>query len=382
MSDFNLTQAPEDSLRTEEILVNMGPQHPSTHGVLRLVVRTDGEMVRELWPQLGYLHRCFEKIAESVDYTQVVPYTDRLDYLGSMNNALAYCLTVEKIGAIEVPERAQALRVLTSELNRIGSHLIAFGTYALDLGAFTPFMYGFREREMILSIFEKMSGGRLLYHYPRIGGVVRDITPDVEQDIRAFLKQLRKVWKDYNNLVSENAIFVRRTADLGIITREQAIAWGLTGPCLRGSGVKFDLRKSHPYSGYEKYDFDIPVGTGIKGTLGDCWDRYWVRMLEMIESCRIVEQVLDGLPEGPIMTKLPRILKLPAGEAYVPCENPRGELGFYVVSDGGVKPARVRVRAPSFCNLSILNAMCREVLLADAVAILGSIDIVLGEVDR
>lgn len=382
MSDFNLTQAPEDSLRTEEILVNMGPQHPSTHGVLRLVVRTDGEMVRELWPQLGYLHRCFEKIAESVDYTQVVPYTDRLDYLGSMNNALAYCLTVEKIGALEVPERAQALRVLTSELNRIGSHLIAFGTYALDLGAFTPFMYGFREREMILSIFEKMSGGRLLYHYPRIGGVVRDITPDVEQDIRTFLKQLRKVWKDYNNLVSENAIFVRRTADLGIITREQAIGWGLTGPCLRGSGVKFDLRKSHPYSGYEKYDFDIPVGTGIKGTLGDCWDRYWVRMLEMIESCKIVEQVLDGLPEGPIMTKLPRVLKLPAGEAYVPCENPRGELGFYIVSDGGVKPARVRVRAPSFCNLSILNAMCREVLLADAVAILGSIDIVLGEVDR
>jgi NADH-quinone oxidoreductase subunit D len=382
MSDQLLTHTHEDSLRTEEILVNMGPQHPSTHGVLRLVVRTDGEMVRELWPQLGYLHRCFEKITESVDYTQVVPYTDRLDYIGSMNNALAYCLPVEKIGGIEVPERGQALRVIMAELNRIGSHLIAFGTYALDLGAFTPFMYGFREREMILSIFEKVSGGRLLYHYPRIGGVIRDITPDVASDIRAFLKQLRKVWKDYNGLVSENAIFVRRTADLGIITREEAIAWGLTGPCLRGSGIRFDLRKSHPYSGYEKYDFDIAVGTGIKGSVGDCWDRYWVRMLEMVESCRIVEQALDGLPEGPVMAKLPRVLKLPAGEAYVPCENPRGELGFYIVSDGGAKPARVRVRAPSFCNLSILNKMCREVLLADAVAILGSIDIVLGEVDR
>ena len=300
------TRPQQDSLKTEELLINMGPQHPSTHGVLRLVVRTDGEMVRETWPQIGFLHRCFEKIAESLEYAQVVPYTDRLDYLGSMNNALAFCLAVEKLGGIEVPERAAYLRVIMAELNRIASHLIAFGTYALDLGAFTPFLYGFRERETIVAIFEKVSGGRLLYHYPRIGGVVRDITPDVVDDIRALLRQMHKVWPEYNALLSENHIFVKRTANVGAITREQAIAWGLTGPCLRGSGVAFDLRKNHPYSFYERFAFDVPVGQGIKGVVGDCWDRYWVRMLEMMESCKIIQQALDGIPEGPVSTKVSR----------------------------------------------------------------------------
>ncbi|MCL5270905.1 MAG: NADH-quinone oxidoreductase subunit D [bacterium] len=371
-----------DSLQSEELLVNMGPQHPSTHGVLRLVVRTDGEMVRETVPYIGYLHRCFEKITESVTYAQGVPYTDRLDYLASMNNALAFCLGVEKLGGFAVPERAAWLRVIVAELNRIASHLISFGTYALDLGAFTPFLYGFREREAILSIFEKLSGGRLLYHYPRIGGVRADLTPEVAGDIRRFLVQMRKAWPEYNELLSENAIFVKRTANVGVISGARAIAYGLTGPCLRGSGVRFDLRKNKPYSAYERFDFSVPVGAGIKGAVGDCWDRYWVRMVEIMESCKIVEQALDGLPKGEIRGKTPRVLKLPKGQVYVPCENPRGELGFYIISDGKTEPLRCKARGPSFCNLSITSEVCRDVLIADVVAILGSIDIVLGEVDR
>ena len=382
MTETPTLSARRDSLRTEEMLLNMGPQHPSTHGVLRMVLRTDGEIVHEAWPQIGFLHRCFEKIAESLPYVQVLPYADRMDYLASVNNGLAFCLAVERLGGIEAPERAAYLRVIAAELNRIASHLIAFGTYALDLGAITPFLYGFRERESIVSILEKLSGGRLLYHYPRIGGVARDLTGEMADDIRAFLRQMRAVWPEYNALLSENQIFVKRTANVGAITREQAIAWGLTGPCLRASGVRFDLRKMHPYSLYERFQFDIPVGEGLKGTVGDCWDRYWVRMVEMLESCRIIEQALDGLPAGPVMAKTPRTLKLPKGEVYVPCENPRGELGYYIISDGGTKALRIKARGPSFCNLSITHAVCRDILLADVVAILGSIDFVLGDVDR
>ena len=371
-----------DSLGTEELLINMGPQHPSTHGVLRLVVRTDGEIVREAWPHIGFLHRCFEKVAESVTYAQATPYTDRMDYLASANNSLAWCLGVEKLGAIEVPERATWIRVIAAELNRIASHLVAFGTYALDLGAFTPFLYGFRERELILSIMEKLTGGRLLYHYPRIGGVPRDITPEIVADIRAFLVQMRKGWDEYNELLTGNAIFVKRTANVGVISAEKAIAWGLTGPCLRGSGVKFDLRKNQPYCNYDKFDFEIPVGEGLKGEVGDCWDRYWVKMLEIIESCKIIEQAIEGLPEGPVMGKVGRVLRLGKGEVYIPCENPRGELGYYIISNGDVKALRVKARGPSFNNLSIIHEACKDVLIADVVAILGSIDIVLGEVDR
>lgn len=372
----------EGGLRTEEILVNMGPQHPSTHGVLRLVVKTDGEMVSETWPQIGFLHRCFEKIAETVSYKQVVPYTDRLDYIASMNNAFAYCLAVEQLGQLEVPRRARYLRVLMAELNRIASHLIAFGTYALDLGAFTPFLYGFREREAALSIFEKVSGGRLLYHYPRIGGVARDITTEIVNDIKEFVAMMRRVLPEYHELLSHNAIFVKRTAHLGVVSREKAIAWGFTGPCLRASGVQFDIRKQHPYSCYEDFEFKVPIGEGIKGAQGDCWDRYWVRMCEIEESLSIVEQTLEGLPEGEVQGEVPRTIKLPEGEVYIPCENPRGELGFYIVSQGKPSAWRMKVRAPSFCNLSIIPELCRQVQVADVVAIIGSIDIVLGEVDR
>ena len=372
----------QDSLKTDELLVNMGPQHPSTHGVLRLVVRTDGEIVRETWPHIGYLHRCFEKIAESVTYAQSVPYTDRMDYLASMNDGVALCLAYEHLGKIEVPPRAQWLRVIACELNRIASHLMAFGTYGLDIGAMTPFFYGFREREALLSIFEKMSGGRLLYHYARIGGVCRDMDSDIEHDIRKFIVQFKTAFEEYNELLSWNAIFINRTANVGVIPPDKAIAWGLTGPCLRASGVNYDLRKRRPYSAYEDFEFNVILGEGFRGTLGDCYDRYYVRMLEMMESLRIVEQALDGLPEGDFQAKLPKILRLPKGEAYFAAENPRGELGFYVVSDGKPNSYRVRARGPSFCNLSITHEVARDCLVADVIAIIGSIDIVLGEVDR
>lgn len=372
----------QDSLKTDELLINMGPQHPSTHGVLRLLVRTDGEIVREVWPHIGYLHRCFEKIGESVTYTQTIPYTDRMDYLASMNDGMHLCMAFEKLLDFEMPDRVAYLRIITGELNRIASHLMAFGTYALDLGAFTPFLYGFREREMILSIFEKFSGGRLLYHYSRLGGVYRDITPDIASDIRQFLAQIKVTWHEYNALLSENSIFVNRTANVGVITREQAIGWGLTGPCLRATGLSYDLRKNKPYGLYDRFNFDVPVGKGWKGQVGDCWDRYWVRMLEILESIKIIEQALDGLPEGPIQAKLPKIIRLKKGETYFAGENPRGELGFYIVSDGKPNAYRVKARGPSFCNLSITHEVAKDSLIADVIALVGSIDIVLGEVDR
>ena len=371
-----------DSLKTEEMLLNMGPQHPSTHGVLRLLVQTDGEIIREAWPHIGYLHRCFEKIAESVTYEMAVPYTDRMDYIASMNDGMTFCLAIEKMMDVEIPDRVAYLRVITAELNRIASHLMAFATYGLDIGAMTPFFYGFRERELILSLLEKISGGRLLYHYSRIGGVYRDMDSDMESDIRNIVVQMRKAWIEYNDLLSYNAIFINRTANVGVITREQAIQWGLTGPCLRASGVDYDLRKRRPYSCYERFDFDVIVGKGFKGTIGDCYDRYWVRMLEMLESLKIIEQALDSMPEGPIQAKVPKVLRLPKGECYFGAENPRGELGFYIVSDGKPTAYRIKSRGPSFCNLSILNEISKNCLIADVIAIVGSIDIVLGEVDR
>lgn len=371
-----------DYLNTQEILVNVGPQHPSTHGVLRLLVKTDGEWVTETIPHIGYLHRCAEKIAEFLDYPQYIPYTDRMDYLAAINNNLCYCLAVEKLAGIEVPPRATYLRVIGAELNRIASHLISYGTFGMETGAFTPFFYGFREREFILSIFEKWFGARLTCNLCRIGGVMADITPEIAADIREFIKTMRAVWDDYNTLLSFNEIFIQRTANVGVIPAELAIEYGLTGPCLRGSGVKWDLRKNDPYCDYDKFDFEIPVGEGKMGTVGDSWDRYWVRMREIIESTKIIEQAVDGLPEGPFQAKIPRVLKLPAGEVYVRCENPRGELGFYLVSKGGTKPYRLKVRAPSFCNLAITSAICKDCLLADVIVIVGSIDIVLGEVDR
>jgi NADH-quinone oxidoreductase subunit D len=368
-------------LETQDLLLNMGPQHPSTHGVLRLVIRTDGEMVSECTPVVGYLHRCAEKIGESLRYEQYVPYTDRMDYLSSMSDNLGFCLAVEKLMTVEIPPRAQVIRVIMAELNRIASHLLAFGTYGLDIGAFTPFLYAFREREMILNMFEYASGARLTYNYVKVGGVMKDVDKKFAEMVFNFLNQFDARLKDYNELLSDNQIFRTRTVGLGIISPQSAVDWGLTGPNLRASGVNYDVRKALPYSGYEKYDFKVILGDTSTGPLGDCWNRYWVRILEMTESCKIVRQAMEGLPAGKFAADL-RKIKPAVGEAYTVIENPRGELGFFIQSDGSEIPTRVRVRAPSFVNLAIMSEVGKNNLIADLIAILGSIDIVLGEIDR
>ncbi len=372
----------EPNLPAEEILVNMGPQHPSTHGVLRLLVKTDGEWVHETTPYIGYLHRCFEKIGESVTYQQVVPYTDRLDYLASMNNGQAFCMAVEKLLGVEMPPRAEYCRVIAAELNRIASHLLAFGTFGLDIGAFTPLFHAFREREQVVTILEKMSGARLLYHYVRIGGVLSDINEEIAGDIHKVCDVLDKAWVDYNQLLTYNDIFVRRCANVGVLTRDSAIACGCSGPMARGSGVDWDLRRDQPYSAYPDFEFEVARPREDVGVIGDSWQRHWIRIFEIKESIRIVRQALENLPEGPIMGDVKKVIKTPPGEVYVGLENPRGELGFYLISDGSTVPYRCRVRAPSFCNLSVIPELARECLLADVVAIVGSIDVVLGEVDR
>jgi NADH-quinone oxidoreductase subunit D len=373
---------PVKDLETQDMLLNMGPQHPSTHGVLRLMVRTDGELVSDVTPVIGYLHRCAEKIGENLRYEQYIPYTDRMDYLSAMSDNLAFALAVEKLMKIEIPERAKHIRVIMAELNRIASHLLAFGTYGLDVGAFTPFLYAFREREMILNMFEYASGARLTYNYVCVGGVVKDVDKKFAEMVNNFLSIFDQRLKDYNELLTYNQIFITRTKGLAVLPAELAVAWGISGPNLRASGVPWDIRKSEPYSGYEKFQFEMAVGKEGIGLLGDCWNRYWVRIEEMVESCRIIRQALDGLPAGKHKGDVKRGFKVPKGEAYTAIENPRGELGFYLVSDGTDTPTRVKVRAPSFCNLSILPEMSRGVLIADLVAILGSIDIVLGEIDR
>jgi NADH-quinone oxidoreductase subunit D len=370
---------------TEEMLINMGPQHPATHGVLRVVLRTDGEMVLSAVPHIGYLHRCAEKIGESVPPYQYIPYTDRMDYVSGMNNNLAYALTIEKLTGLEVSRRAQIIRVVMAELNRIASHLVSFGCYGLDLGAFTAFLYGFREREMILDLLEAACGARLTYSYITIGGVMEDIPEGFIDRCGEFLDYFEPKIDEYNNLLSFNHIFVKRTANVGIISGEDAIAWGLTGPCLRASGVKWDLRKAQPDCSYEEYEFDVPIGEGLKGTVGDCWDRYFVRMLEMKQSVRILRQALDklrGTPPGDVLHKKSRNVKLPDDEIYYEIENPRGQLGFYVRGNGSMVPYRVKARGPSFSNLCILDHVCRDCLLGDVAAIVGSIDMVMGEVDR
>lgn len=360
------------------VVVNMGPQHPSTHGVLRLVVQIDGERILSCDPDIGYLHRCFEKISESLPFPSVIPYTDRTDYLGGMANELAYCLAVEQLFGVEVPPKAQAIRVLVAELQRIASHLLWFGTFSLDLGATTPFLYAWREREQLLDIFEALSGARLMYHYVRIGGVRNDLTPGLDRQIRTFLSRFEHHLEEYHVLLTGNPIFQARTRDVAAIPAEVAIAYGASGPVLRGSGVVYDLRKNHPYSGYERYDFQVPVGER-----GDTLDRYNVRMEEMRQSARIVRQALDGLPEGDVMGKTPRRWKAPAQDAYSRVESPRGEVGVYVVGDGqSDRPYRLHWRAPSFIHLQLLPYVAPQLLIADMVAVIGSIDIVLGEVDR
>ncbi len=376
-------------LPTEEMLVNMGPQHPATHGVLRVVLRTDGEMVLEAVPHIGYLHRCAEKIGENLKPAQFIPYTDRMDYLAGMNNNQAFAVAIERLCGIEVPPRGQALRVISAELNRIASHLVTIGCFGLDMGAFTPFTWCFREREMILDLFEALCGARLTYSYITIGGVREDLPEGWIDRCREFLDFLEPKIVDYNKLLSYNHIFLKRTCNIGVISLEDAIAYGLTGPCLRGSGIRWDLRKVRPYDGYEKYDFDVPIALpgGVEDrprdvVVGDNWCRYFLRILELTQSVRIIRQALDQLPDGDIIAKKVKNLKLPDDEVYAEVENPRGQLGFYVKGDGSAVPYRVKARGPSFCNLSILSHVCRGILLADMPAIIASIDVVLGEVDR
>ncbi len=386
---IDIERSEQGDLRTEEMLVNMGPQHPSTHGVLRVVLRTDGEMILEAIPHIGYLHRCAEKIGENLQPYQYIPYTDRMDYLAGMNNNQAYAVAVEKLCGIEVPPRGQAIRVIFAELNRLASHLVSLGTYGLDMGAFTPFLYAFREREMILDLFEAACGARLTYSYLTIGGAHDDLPDGWVDRCGEFLDYFEPKIRDYNNLLSFNHIFVKRTGTVGVISAEDAVAYGTTGPMLRASGVRWDLRKVRPYDGYEQYEFDVPIGQpGGTGEIpqgvvvGDCWSRYYVRVLEMTQSVRIIRQALDRLPSGDFRAPKSTSVKLPAGEVYVEVENPRGQLGFYVMGDGSAIPYRVKARGPSFCNLSITTHVCRNVLLADVPAIIGSIDVVMGEVDR
>ncbi|GAB4290532.1 MAG: NADH-quinone oxidoreductase subunit D [Ignavibacteriaceae bacterium] len=370
------------ALKTEEMVLNMGPQHPSTHGVLRLELKLDGELIKGVTPHIGYLHRCFEKHAEVMTYPQVIPYTDRMDYLASMYNEFGYAVAVEKLLGIEVPERVEYIRVIMGELQRIASHLVALGTYGADIGAMTPFLFCFRDREKILSLFEMTCGARLLYNYIWVGGVSHDLHPDFLRQTKEFVGYFRPKIKELNDLLTNNKIFIDRTANVGILPAETAINAGVSGPSLRGSGVKWDIRKNDPYSIYDRFEFDIPVGEGLKGTVGDCWDRYFVRVLEMEESLKIIEQAIDQIPDGDVFSAIPKRIKPPAGQVYARVENPRGELGYFIISDGTPNPFRVKVRAPSFVNLAIMDELCKNHLVADVIAILGSIDIVLGEIDR
>jgi NADH-quinone oxidoreductase subunit D len=371
------------SLKTEEMVLNMGPQHPSTHGVLRLELVVDGEVVVDVIPHIGYLHRCFEKHAEHMtNYQQVIPYCDRMDYVAAMNNDLGYAVACEKLLKIKVPERVEYIRVIMAELQRIASHLIAVGTYGMDIGAFTPFLYCFRDRERILDIFEQTCGARLLYNYIWIGGLSHDVPASFVEKVKDFCRIFRPSIKELNQLLSYNKIFIERTANVGVLPGEVAINYGASGPVLRGSGVKWDLRRNDPYSIYDRFEFEIPTGTGKVGTVGDCWDRYMVRVHEMEQSVNIIEQAVEKLPPGDVQSAVPKRIRPEPSEVYVRTETPKGELGYYIVADGSTSPFRVKVRPPCFVNLSALPSMSRGAMIADVVAILGSIDIVLGEVDR
>lgn len=419
----------EFDVRTDEMLVNMGPQHPSTHGVLRLVLRTDGEVIREVTPHLGYLHRCAEKIGENVTPIQFIPYTDRMDYLAGMNMNLGYALAVEKLCGMTIPEKARVIRVIVSELNRIASHLVGMGAYGLDLGSISPFLYAFREREHILDLFEDVCGARLTYSYVTVGGAHDDLPAGWVGRCRKFLDYLKPRIPEYHALLTDNHIFVKRTAGIGVLAKDLALNYGCTGPVLRASLDRtegdplWDLRKTEPYSGYEQYDFDVPVPPFDRAppgaVIGDCWHRFYVRMLEVVQSIRICEQALDryakleaeweafraehapkpgATPEAKKAADatLAEALKakyahrvepprtLTPGECYVETECPRGQMGFYVVGRPGKEavPLRVRARSSCFCNLSVVDEICRGCLVGDVPAIVGSIDIVMGEIDR
>jgi len=388
--------------KDQHMVLNMGPQHPSTHGVLRLVLEIDGEIIVRLYPEIGYLHTGIEKTCEAKFYQQVVPLTDRVDYLGPMANNLCYCLAVEKLLQLEIPEKAQWVRVLLTELTRLNSHLIWLGTHAMDIGALTVFLYTFREREDILRIFEMVSGQRMMTSYFRIGGLALEPPLDMFARIQAFISTFPEKIDEYSNLLTGNPIFVNRLKGVGYLSKEDAIALGVTGPVMRASGIDFDLRRDMPYCSYEKFQFKVPTSTD-----GDVWARYLLRLEEMRESTKIIQQALDGMPEGPIKADAPKIVlpdrekmktqmeslihhfkivtegfAVPAGEVYQGIESGHGQMGYYVVSDGTAKPYRVHMRYPSFATLQALETMCHGRMLADVVAVIGSIDIVLGEIDR
>lgn len=367
----------EKQLDSLEMMLNMGPQHPSTHGVFRMVLWIDGERVVDMEPHIGYLHRGSEKLCENEQYGQIITLFDRLDYVANFNNELVFCMAVEKLMGLEIPERAQYIRTILCELNRISSHLLFYGTFALDAGAMSPVMYAFRERERIQSLFEATSGARMMHNYFRIGGVKEDLPEDFHQRVLLILDYLKRAVEEAHDLVTFNEVFLSRTRDVGTIDGSTAVGLGLTGPSLRASGVDYDVRRAEPYLLYDRFDFDVPLGDR-----GDCWDRYWVRIREIEESIRIVEQAIQQIPEGLTMAQIRRISRPPKGEVYFGAENPRGELGVYLVSDGTDRPYRIKIRPPSFCNLMSLRHMMRDAYVADAVMILGSIDIVLGEVDR
>ena len=365
-------------LKTDQLFINMGPQHPSTHGVLRIALTIEGEIIVKAVPDIGYLHRGTEKLAEVRNYHHCVVLTDRWDYVAAMPNNLVFCLAAEKLMGVKATPRADALRVITCEMNRIASHLLFFGTYGIDLGALTPFLYAFREREMVLDLFEMLCGARLTYNYIRLGGVMTDVSPEWLKRTTEFVEYFKPRLDEYDTLLTYNPIFMARTQGVGIVTPKEAVDWALSGPNLRGSGVDHDVRKSEPYCGYENYDFDVPLGK-----TGSCWDRYFCRVQEMRQSLRIIEQAIAKLPAGPFMA--PGVAKIPKpapGESYAHVEGARGDLGIYLASDGGISPFRMHVHAPSFLNLAMLQEKLVGMKISDVIALLGSIDIVLGEVDR
>jgi NADH-quinone oxidoreductase subunit D len=366
------------SFKTEEFVLNFGPVHPSTHGVYRMRATLDGEVVQDIEPIFGYLHRGIEKLAEERTYTGFIPLTDRLDYISPMSNNLGYCLAVEKLAGIKIPERAEYIRVIIAELQRIANHCIAVGSFISDCGAmFTPFMYMFREREKILDLFDMVCGQRLTYNYMRIGGVSQDIPDEFLPALQIFLKTMPKMIKEWENLLKQNEILLARTKGVGILSKETAINCGISGPVARASGVKWDLRQADPYSIYDRFEFDIPTGE-----TGDCYDRYRVRVEEMKQSLRIIEQAVKQIPSGPIKADVPHLIRPPAGEAYAHIEAPKGELGYYIVSDNSIAPYRCHVRPTSLINLTALREMVKGWKVADLIAIFGSIDITMGEVDR
>jgi len=372
----------ESGLETEEMTLNMGPQHPSTHGVLRFVVKADGEVMRQAIPDVGYLHRSIEKIAEKVGYHGFMPYTDRVDYVAAMFCNQGWGMVGERLGGIEVPKRGEYCRVIATELNRISSHLLSVGTMVLDIGAITPFFHAFREREKINDLLEELCGARLTYNYMRIGGVAWDLPPGYADKVLAFLDQFEPMLEEYDTLVTANKIYVGRCANVAVISAEEAIDYNLVGPNLRASGVRYDVRRDEPYSVYPELEFDVPVGKGLVGTVGDSFDRYWVRLQEIRESIRILRQCFRQIPDGPVVAKVPRKFKPPAGDVYLRVESARGDMGWYAVSDGSEFPYRCRVRTGSFAAMGIVDHVSRGLMLADLVTVIASLDIVAPEVDR